>query len=65
MNDIRKKAGVDAVISLDKLLIQTVKRDQFRQQGYTYSDMTGRIHSILRVYLPTLEGKIPAMTIYR
>jgi len=61
MNDIRKKAGVDAVISLDKLLIQTVKRDQFRQQGYTYGDMIARIHSILRVYLPTLEGKIPAI----
>lgn len=61
MNDIRKKTGVDAVISLDKLLIQTVKREQFRQQGYTYGDMTGKIQSILRVYLPTLEGKIPAI----
>jgi len=61
MNDIRNKTGVDAVISLDKLLIQTTKRDQFRQQGYTYGDMTGRIHSILRVYLPTMEGKIPAV----
>jgi len=61
MNDIRKKTGVDAVISLDKLLIQTVKRDQFRQQGYTYGDLIARIHSILRVYLPTLEGKIPAI----
>lgn len=61
MNEIRNKTGVDAIISLDKLILQTVKRDQFRQQGYTYGDITGKIHSILRVYLPTMEGKIPAI----
>lgn len=61
MNVIRKKTGADAIISLDRLIIQTEKKDQFRQQGYTYSEMTGRINSILRVYLPTMEGKIPAV----
>jgi hypothetical protein len=61
MNMIRKETGVDAVISLDKLIIETKKRGHFQQQGYTYADMTGKIHSTLRVYLPTMEGKIPAV----
>lgn len=61
MNEIKSKTGADAIISLDKLIIQTVKKDHFKQQGYTYSEMTGKIHSILRVYLPTMEGKIPAV----
>lgn len=61
MEEIRKETGADAIISLDKLLIETDKREHFRQQGYTYSDMTGKIHSVLRVYMPTMEGKIPAV----
>lgn len=61
MNTIREETGADAIISLDKLLIETDKREHFRQQGYTYSDMTGKIHSVLRVYMPTMEGKIPAV----
>lgn len=61
MNRIRKETGADAIISLDKLIIETKKRDHFKQQGYIYADMTGKIHSILRVYMPTMEGKIPAV----
>ncbi|WP_352421544.1 DUF6340 family protein [Proteiniphilum sp.] len=61
MNRIRRETGADAIISLDKLVIETKKRDHFRQQGYTYADMTGKIYSILRVYMPTMEGKIPAV----
>ncbi|MGI6573344.1 MAG: DUF6340 family protein [Fermentimonas sp.] len=61
MNRIREETGADAVISLDKLIMQTDKRDHFRQQGYTYSDLTGKIGSTLRVYMPTMEGKIPAV----
>ena len=61
MNFIRSKTGADAVISLDKLIIQTEKKDMFQQQGYTYSELIGRIHSVLRVYMPTGEGKIPAV----
>lgn len=61
MNKIRKETGADAVISLDKLFIETNKREHFRQQGYTYANMTGKIHSTLRVYLPTMEGRIPAI----
>lgn len=61
MNLIRTTTGADAVISLDKLILQTEKKDMFRQQGYTYSELTGKIHSILRVYMPTSEVKIPAV----
>lgn len=61
MHKIRRETSADAIISLDKLIIETKKRDHFRQQGYTYADMTGKIHSILRVYMPTMEGKIPAV----
>ncbi|RNC64679.1 DUF6340 family protein [Proteiniphilum sp. X52] len=60
MHRIRRETGADAIISLDKLIVETKKRDHFRQQGYTYADMTGKIHSVLRVYMPTMEGKIPA-----
>lgn len=61
MNRIREETGADAVISLDKLIMQTDKRDHFRQQGYTYSDLTTKISSTLRVYMPTMEGKIPTV----
>ncbi len=61
MNEIRQETGADAIISLDKLIIETDKREFFRQQGYMYSVMRGKIHSLLRVYMPTMEGKIPAV----
>lgn len=61
MNKIREEAGSDAIISLDKLLIETDKEEHFRQQGYTYSRLTGKIHSVLRVYMPTMDGKIPTV----
>ncbi len=61
MNTILSKTGADAIISLDKLILQTEKREHFKQQGYSYGALTGKIHSILRVYLPTMEGKIPAV----
>ena len=46
---------------LRKLIIETKKRNHFRQQGYNYASMTGKIHSVLRVYLPTMDGKVPAV----
>lgn len=61
MHKIRNETGADAIISLDKLIIETKKRDHFKYQGYFYADMTGKINSILRVYMPTMEGKIPAV----
>lgn len=59
MNEIRSITNADAIISLDRLIIETNKREHFKQLGYTYSDMTAKINSTIRVYLPTMEGKIP------
>lgn len=59
MNEIRRETSADAIISLDRLIIETIKKEHFRQQGYTYSELTGKINSTIRVYLPTMEGKIP------
>lgn len=59
MNEIRKETSADAIISLDRLIIETIKKEHFMQQGYTYSELIGKINSNIRVYLPTMEGKIP------
>lgn len=61
MNELRKVTETDAIVSLDKLMLQTEWSDLFMQEGYIFATMTGKIHSILRVYMPTLEGKIPAI----
>ncbi len=61
MNELRSRTNVDAIISLDKLIIQTHKTELYEQQGYKYAGLTGKISSILRVYLPTMEGRIPAV----
>lgn len=61
MSMILEETGADAIISLDRLIIETDVRDHLRQQGYTYAALTGRIHSVLRVYMPTMEGKIPVV----
>lgn len=61
MNEIRNKTGVDAILSLDKLIMQTDMRELYQQQGYVYGSMSGKVHSIIRVYLPTMEGRIPAV----
>ncbi len=61
MNEIRSEAAVQAVVSLDKLILETHTKEHYRQQGYSYGQLTGRIISLIRVYLPTLEGKIPVV----
>lgn len=61
MNKLRTTTGTDAIISLDKLVLQTDWSEFFRQEGYNYAGMTGKIHSVIRVYLPSMEGKIPVV----
>lgn len=61
MNDIRRKTGADAVISLDKLIIQTYKKELLNQGGYKFNEMWVKINSTIRVYLPSMEGKIPTV----
>ena len=61
MHELRNATATDAIISLDKLILQTDRTDFFRQEGYNYAGLTGRIQSIIRVYLPSMEGKIPVI----
>ncbi|HBG39881.1 MAG TPA: hypothetical protein DDW85_00535 [Porphyromonadaceae bacterium] len=61
MNELRTEHHVDAIISLDKLLIETHKDEHFRQQGYSWAAMKANIQSIVRVYLPSMTGQIPAV----
>lgn len=61
MNELRNATATDAIISLDKLILQTDRIDFFQQEGYNYAGLTGKIHSVIRVYLPSMEGKIPVV----
>ena len=61
MHELRNATTTDAIISLDKLILQTDRTDFFRQEGYNYAGLTGRIQSVIRVYLPSMEGKIPVV----
>lgn len=61
MNDLRLQTGADAILSLEKLMLQTERNDYFKQEGYPYGAMVGKINSIIRVYMPTMEGKLPAV----
>lgn len=59
MIELRNESGTDAILSLDKLIINTNRTDHFYQEGYIYGDMSARIQSVIRVYLPTMDGKMP------
>lgn len=61
MQSLRSATGTDAIISLDKLIIQTDQVDFFEQQGYKYKQMVAKINSVVRVYLPSMDGKIPVV----
>lgn len=61
MQELKNETGADAVVSLDKLLIASDWEDLFKQEGYPYSKLTGKISSTLRVYMPTQEGLIPTV----
>ena len=61
MQELKKESGADAVVSLDKLLVTSDWQDLFVQEGYPYAKLSGKISSTLRVYMPTLEGKIPTV----
>lgn len=61
MIELRNESGADAVLSLDKLIMNTSRTDHFYQEGYIYGDLTGRVQSTIRVYLPTIDGQIPAV----
>ena len=61
MQELKQANDVDAVVSLDKLLVTSDWEDLFVQEGYPYSKLSGKISSTLRVYMPTLDGDIPTV----
>lgn len=61
MNYLRNITGTDAIVSLDKLIVQSNREDQFIQQNIIYGNLKANIHSIIHVYLPSLDGKIPTI----
>lgn len=61
MQELKKETGADAIVSLDKLLVSSDWEDNFIQEGYPYASLSGKIALTMRVYLPTLEGRIPTV----
>lgn len=61
MQELKQANDVDAVVSLDKLLVTSDWEDLFVQEGYPYSKLSGKISTTLRVYMPTLDGEIPTV----
>lgn len=61
MQELKKTTGSDAVVTIDKLLVTSNWKDMFVQEGYPYATMEGKITTTMRIYFPTLEGKIPTI----
>lgn len=60
MMQFRKEHSVDAIVSLDRLIITTNLAEK-QASGNIYVEETTKIQSIIRVYMPTLNGEIPAI----
>ena len=61
LRDILRETRADAIISLDRLIMQTEMRENFRQEGSVFGELVVRIQSGIRIYMPTLEGVIPML----
>jgi len=61
MQQLKRETGADAVVSLDKLLVSSDWKDLFIQEGYPYATLSGKISTTMRVYMPTMDGKIPTV----
>lgn len=61
MQELKNETGADAVVSVDKLLVASDWKDSFVQQGYPYAMLNGQIAVTMRIYMPTLDGKIPTI----
>lgn len=61
MGRIMRQTGANAVISLDQLLIRTDLEGYFNVVGVRFARLIARIQSVIRVYMPTLEGQIPVI----
>ena len=61
MGAILRETGANAIISLDKLLIQTALIEGMRQENILWGELIARIQCIVRIYKPTMEGILPAV----
>ena len=61
MREILRESRADAIISLDRLVIQTAKREILRQEKLLWGELITRIQSTVRIYKPTMEGILPAV----
>ena len=60
MMQFRKEHDVDAIVSLDRFIIIT-NLEEKKTSGNKFIEETTKIQSIIRVYMPTLNGEIPAI----
>ena len=65
LRDILRETRADAIISLDRLIMQTEMREHFQQEGFVFGELAARIQSAVRIYMPTLEGVIPMLYNHR
>lgn len=61
MFELTEESGTQAIVSLDKMVMQTKWEDYYQMEGYKYARLVAEIHSVIRVYMPSLDGKIPAV----
>jgi hypothetical protein len=61
MGQIMRQTGANAIISLDRLLMQTDQKGHFVTENFIYGEIIARINSLIRVYTPTSEGRIPVV----
>lgn len=61
MIEMRQATGTDAIVSLDRLIIQTKWTDYYQMEGYKYANLNAKIQSVIRVYMPSMDGVIPAI----
>lgn len=61
IKNLQQTYNVDAVVSLDKMLVTSDWEDLFRQEGYPFAKLDGKISATVRVYMPSLKGQIPTI----
>lgn len=58
---LTQETGSQVIVSLDKMILQTRWNDYYEMDGYRYARLVAEIQSVIRIYMPSLDGKIPAI----
>ena len=61
MLELMLETGTQAIVSLDKMIMQTKWNDYYQVDGYKYARLVAEMQSVIRVYMPSMDGKIPAV----